>query len=310
MKKVIFLGVFFLFFSCENTQKLAYKLFLEEDLLKRPKSKRCADCHQNIYNQWKNSRHSVSWVSDDFKKSSNRYSKIKCLSCHAPLEIEPLKEPKLRDFHREEGINCVSCHFKEKTNSMHGPYEVFSPPHYSTKDPNYTKSKICAGCHRETYKQWKTANTQKNCQNCHMPSKKDNLIQKFPFYLLHKKKEVHNHSSPPLIASKEDIKLKIKVLKDEIKVLIKNTGIPHKLPTADQGKPKLYIKAEFFLNGEKVDEDSNMITHKQGIEYNKEKEFTFYSFENFDLVKISVSRKLSWKKKAEPITSISLDIEK
>ncbi len=310
MKKVLLLFFSILAYSCESVEKIAYTLFLEEDLLQRPQSKRCADCHQKIYKQWKDSRHNLAWISEHFKKSSNNYSKVKCLSCHAPYEIEPLKKPELRDFHKEEGINCVSCHYKEKTNSMHGPYKVFSPPHYSTKDLNYTKSEICAGCHRETYKEWKASKIDKSCQDCHMPPKKDNLIQKFPFYLFHKKKEVHNHSSPALTASKDDISLKIEKTTDEIKVFIKNVRIPHKLPTADQGKPKLYIQAEFFSNGKKVGEDVNMITHKDGINFNEEREVNFYIFEEFDTVKITVSRKLAWKKEKEKITSIKVRLKK
>lgn len=311
MKTFLLLLLSIVFYSCESIEKLAYNLFLEEDLLQRPKAKRCSDCHTKIYNQWKNSRHSVAWISEHFKKSTENYSKVKCLSCHAPYEIEPLEKPKLRDFHREDGINCVSCHFKDSTNSMHGPYEVFSPPHYSTKDINYTKSEICAGCHRETYKEWKSAKVKQTCQDCHMPSKKDNLIQKFPFYLFHKKKDVHNHEILALLTPKDALNIKLlSVDEDEIKLMIENTKIPHNLPTADQGKPKFYIKTEFFLNNKKVDEDLQMITHKQGLKYKKPKELSFFTTEKFNLVKITISRKLSWSNKKETIKTINLKIEK
>ncbi len=300
--KILLLSFSLIFLtSCESLEKLAYRLFLEEDLLKRPVAKRCSDCHRDIYKQWKDSRHSVAWVSEHFKKSSENYSKVKCLSCHAPYEVNVLEKPSVRDFHREDGINCASCHFKDKTNSMHGPYDVFSPPHYSTQDLNYTKSEICAGCHRETYKEWKKTGSNKTCQECHMPSKKGNLIQKFPFYLFHKKKDIHSHAFPVLRAKENDIKINIKKERDVFSVFITNLNIPHKLPTADQGKPKLYIKVEFFLNGEKVDEDSQMLTHKEGINMKKTEEVTFYPVSDFDSVKITVSRKLAWKKEKEII---------
>ena len=296
-----------LIFSCESLEKVAYNLFLEEDLLKRPKAKRCADCHQKIYDQWKNSRHSLAWISEHFKKSTNNYSKVKCLSCHAPYEIEVLEKPKLRDFHREDGINCVSCHFKDKTNSMHGPYDVFSPPHYSTKDENYIKSEICAGCHKETYKQWKNASVKDSCQVCHMPSKKDNLIQKFPFYLFHRKKEVHNHSFPVLKASQEDISVKIKKEKDSITVYIKNEKIPHNLPTADQGKPKWYVKLKLYRNKQIIYEDQNMITHKEGIPYKEEREIQFYIYDDYDNAEVEIYRKLSWSSKKEKILTLKVE---
>ncbi len=56
---LLLLSDFFLITGCDRLESL----FLEEDLLHRPSSKRCADCHQKIYNQWKNSRHSQAWVS-------------------------------------------------------------------------------------------------------------------------------------------------------------------------------------------------------------------------------------------------------
>lgn len=123
--------------SCEK----GLELFQEKDLLERPTSKRCAECHENIYNQFKESRHAMSWISPEFKRGSESCSKEKCLSCHAPYEITINEKPKLRDVHRENGV--VACHFRDSTKSMHGPYDVFSPPHPSTQDLTYTKAEIC-----------------------------------------------------------------------------------------------------------------------------------------------------------------------
>ncbi len=286
-----------------NSCNKVLKIFEEEDLLERPASERCSDCHSLIYEQWKKSRHSKSWISEHFKKSSENYSKVKCLSCHAPYEIKILEKPELRDFHREDGINCASCHFKDKTKSMHGPYKVFSPPHPSTQDKNYTKSEICSGCHKESYKQWKKTGSKKTCQSCHMPHKKEKLIQKFPFYLLHSKKDVYDHSTPTLIAKKEDFKIKFKKEEDTLYVYIKNIGVPHNLPTADQGKPKFYVDIIFFKGKNEVSKDSQTISFKDrdAFVFNTERELSFFAFEDFDKVKLIISRKLSWEKNKEKI---------
>ncbi len=291
--------------SCNKINKI-FKIFEEEDLLERPKAERCSDCHSLIYKQWQKSRHSKSWISEHFKKSSENYSKVKCLSCHAPYEIEVLEKPEVRDFHREDGINCVSCHFKDKTKSMHGPYDVFSPPHPSTQDKNYTKSEICAGCHKETYKQWKNTNSKQTCQNCHMPHKKEKLIQKFPFDLFHSKKELYDHSTPALISKEKDFQIKFKRDEDTLYVYVKNVGVPHNLPTADQGKPKFYIDLIFYKNGKEVSKDSQMISFKDrdAFVFNKEKELSFFIFENFDKVKLIISRKLSWENKPQKIMEL------
>ena len=308
MKKlriIIFSGIcLFLLSSCDRV----FKIFEEKDLLERPKAERCADCHQLIYEQWRKSRHSKSWVSEHFKKSSENYSKVKCLSCHAPYEVNMLEKPELRDFHREDGINCVSCHFKDETKSMHGPYDVFSPPHPSTQDKNYIKSEICSGCHQETYKQWKKTNSKETCQSCHMPHKKEKLIQKFPFYLLHSKKEVYNHSTPALISKEKDFEIRFKKDEDNLFVYIKNIGVPHNLPTADQGKPKFYVDVIFYKNGKEVSKDFQTISFKndEALIFNKEKEISFFVFEEFDKIKLIISRKLSYEKNSEKI----LEMEK
>jgi hypothetical protein len=304
--KIVLFTVFSLIFL--NSCNKLFSIFEEKDLLERPKAERCSDCHSLIYQQWKKSRHSKSWISEHFKKSSENYSKVKCLSCHAPYEIKVLEKPELRDFHREDGINCVSCHFKDKTKSMHGPYDVFSPPHPSTQDKNYTKSKICSGCHQETYKQWKKAKSEKTCQSCHMPHKKEKLIQKFPFDLFHSKKEVYDHSTPALISKKEDFEIRLKKEEDNFYVYIKNVGVPHNLPTADQGKPKFYVDVIFYKDGKKVSQDSQTISFKDrdALVFNTEKEISFFTFEEFNRVKLVISRKLSWEEFPEKI----LEMEK
>ncbi len=213
-------------------------VFVEEDLLQRPPAKRCSECHADIYREWKRSRHYHAWTSEGFRLESENYSKLKCLSCHAPHQIDPQKEPTLRVEHRTDGVSCVACHFKEETKSMHGPLKVWSPPHPSKQDPSYTKATFCAGCHQETYREWKLSKVEKSCQECHMPSLgKRDLIQKFPFYLLHRAKPRTSHEFPSLKARAEDLRLE---LTDNL-LLITNVGVPHNLPTADQGDPRLYL---------------------------------------------------------------------
>jgi hypothetical protein len=67
----VLLLMFLFLTSCER----GLELFQEKDLLERPTSKRCAECHENIYNQFKESRHAMSWISPEFKRGSENYSK-------------------------------------------------------------------------------------------------------------------------------------------------------------------------------------------------------------------------------------------
>ncbi|WP_457624938.1 multiheme c-type cytochrome [Persephonella sp.] len=292
------LGVLLVFtIGCEKIEKL----FVEEDILNRPPSKRCADCHTKIYEQWRKSRHSFAWISEDFIKKTKNRTKTKCLSCHAPLEILPEEKPELRGKLKDEGVNCFSCHYKEKSNSMHGPYKVFSPPHYSTYDPNYISSKICAGCHQKTYKVWKTTGSKKNCQECHMPSKKDRLVQKFPFRYFHSKKNLHNHSFPSLKATEKDLDIQVSQEGNILILKVKNSSIPHIIPTAQQGSPKYYLTLTGFKNDKKVLKENVMITPKNGFQYREWKRFEFYTDEKVEKLRLIIERKLSWMKKREKV---------
>ena len=294
-----FLLAFFIY-GCDSNNKI-WEVFQEKDLLKHPYASRCGDCHQDIYNQWKNSRHAKAYISEDYKKATHNYSKTKCLNCHIPLELSKGEKPQIRNFHKEDGVNCVSCHFSSQTNSMHGPYDVFSPPHPSTKDEDFRKAFICSSCHQETYKQWKKAKVEKTCQQCHMtPVEKKDLIQKFPFHWFHLAKEVYNHEFKT--GKIKDLKVKVKKEGNTLLLTITNNQIPHNFPTADNGKPKVYVFVETFKNDKKIEEDNALITPKFAFIYNKPKILEFNFFEDFDKVKVVIYRKLSWQKKKEKIT--------
>jgi len=292
----LFFFLFFLLTSCERLNEL----FLEEDLLQRPPAKRCADCHAKIYEAWEKSRHAKAWVSEHFKEETENYSKLKCLSCHAPHEVDPLKKPVLRVERRREGINCVACHFKERTMAMHGPYKVFSPPHPSVEDKNYTKSEICAGCHQKTYKEWKIARVKTTCQQCHMKVVDYTwIMNKFPFYLFHSRKALHDHTFPAGKATPKDVKL---ILTEGVLNII-NVGIPHNLPTADQGNPKLYLIIEFYYKNGKKKVVRKLLSPqaKTALAYLVPYTVKIPRYEDLEKVRVSIYRRLSWQKKRELI---------
>jgi len=286
--------------SCERLEEV----FIEEDLLQRPQAKRCADCHADIFKEWEKSRHALAWKSEQFRRETENYAKLKCLSCHAPHQVDEGREPALRVEFREDGVSCVACHFKEETKSMHGPLKVWSPPHPSKKDLSYIRSSFCAGCHQETYKEWKLAKVQKTCQACHMPSLgKRDLIQKFPFYLLHLAKPRHSHEFPALKAKPEDIEVRL----EGRKLILKNVGVPHNLPTADQGDPRLYLIAEvLYSNGRKrtVRKIFSPQT-KTALPYMKPRAVLLPPGDIKE-VRVRILRKLAWKEERELIKEVTL----
>jgi len=286
--------------GCERLETV----FVEEDLLQRPPAKRCSDCHAEIYREWKKSRHFHAWTSENFKIESENYAKVKCLSCHAPHQVDPQKKPLLRAEFREDGVSCVACHFKEETGAMHGPLKVWSPPHPSRQDLSYTKSSFCAGCHRETYKEWKIAKVENTCQSCHMPSlgRKD-LIQKFPFHLFHLAKPRTSHEFPSLKAKSEDIKVELK----PGRLVLTNVGVPHNLPTADQGDPRLYLIAEITYSDGRRRTVKKLFSpqSKTALVYGEPREVRIPPGEVKE-VKIRLLRKLAWSKEKKLIKEVTL----
>jgi nitrate/TMAO reductase-like tetraheme cytochrome c subunit len=286
--------------GCERLESV----FVEEDLLQRPEAKRCMDCHADIYREWKESRHFHAWTSEQFRLESENYSKLKCLSCHAPHQVDPLKKPLLRAEFRKDGVSCVACHFKEETRSMHGPLKVWSPPHPSKQDLSYRRSTFCAGCHQETFKEWKRAGVIESCQSCHMPSLgKRDLIQKFPFYLLHLAKPRTSHRFPTLKAGKEDIRIEL----DGSYLVLTNVGVPHRLPTADQGDPRLYLIAEvFYRDGKRKTVRKRFSPQAENaLEYRVPKKVRLPPGEITE-VKVRLLRKLAWKKEKELLFEVRL----
>lgn len=97
----------------------------------------CANCHQAIYKQWKQSMHSQSTALDDpihatfykkvvgdptqegvLHKASGKYPI--CLQCHAPNAAKD-KTTKLDAMAAySEGVNCVACHTLKAYNGIQG----------------------------------------------------------------------------------------------------------------------------------------------------------------------------------------------
>lgn len=78
-----------------------------------PKSERCGDCHRDIYNEWKDSPHARSFVSDAFKEETNEYRYKFCIGCHAPETIFTNEKIEPRSVNQTEGVNCNSCHLDD-----------------------------------------------------------------------------------------------------------------------------------------------------------------------------------------------------
>ncbi len=140
-----------------------------------PTAKDCGECHVDQYGEWQQTRHAQAFTSVEFKQQSAYYQDSDCLFCHVPGDVlNPEREP--RQYNREEGITCVSCHLHDK--AMQGPHESggLISPHAVARNPmldsKADSAQLCGTCHHETYEQWLdqqeiTNNQYPTCLGCH-----------------------------------------------------------------------------------------------------------------------------------------------
>jgi hypothetical protein len=277
----------------------ALELVQEKELLERPSSKRCSECHKAIYEEWKESRHSMSWASKTYIEASDNHSKEKCLACHIPKSVTGEK-PSPRLNQRNEGIYCVSCHFVD--GRMHGPYDLIAPPHPTYRNSNYVRSSFCSSCHQKTFKEWEETGVEDTCQNCHMPRTKERLTQKRPLNLLHKKKWVGNHKFLHGDLTENDILLETEFKGNFFNFNLLNKTVPHSVPTADNGDPRLYLYITFFnAAGEQVDQTKEILAPQQdtGLSFKTKKSFSYRLFDSVAQANIVLKYQAAWSKEKE-----------
>lgn len=269
-KKVIFLiliGGLIVFFSnsvlsSKSTAKKAADITSSQD---------CQECHEEIYNHWKNAMHSMSIEDPIFKASylesyfnTEGEAKFHCLRCHAPVTLIN-NDYDLKEEITKEGVSCDFCHSVKKVdlNNKASPFEIEvgeikwgplsdadSPAHKTEPSPLFKSSELCAGCHEfgtdkgipilGTYSEWKAspyAEEGIHCQNCHMPLITGEIVKPKIKSTKQKKINLHaisaSHSTEQL---RKALKVEIKNIQKEEDIIevvvgVTNVGSGHMVPT-------------------------------------------------------------------------------
>lgn len=166
-------------------------------------SAKCKECHQEIFDGWKNTTHALSIEDPIFKAAyleayfdTRGEAKLNCLRCHAPAVLIN-KDYDLEKEITSEGVTCDFCHsinkinlgdqrapfkFENKRVKMGPMSDVVSPAHDTKLSSVFKSAELCAGCHEYvndtgvkilgTYSEWKDSPYSaegKQCQDCHMP---------------------------------------------------------------------------------------------------------------------------------------------
>jgi hypothetical protein len=250
-----FVAAFLVFAGCASKQFRMLTTVGEH----YPSATRCEECHIEIYEEWKKSPHSTSYSNDTYRMATNDHSFQDCLGCHSPVSIHSPGIPAVRGTLRDEGVTCVSCHFRQ--GRLVGPVDTTAkivPHEVGIEKDFFRTSELCGTCHQGTFDEWRRANVKekKNCQDCHMPEVKRKVTQAsgVTSRILVSMEDVHslkrhtfdyrNTDIPEDIVQfdvrwldeKEDCSVEVSVL----------NKLPHLIPTGDFGFRKgiLIIQAE------------------------------------------------------------------
>ena len=144
-------------------------------------SAQCAECHQQIYDEWKDSWHAKSWIDEDVRVQSMDFSNKDCIDCHAPqpVFISGLYKRVLpRSSRREEGVDCLSCHLLPN-GGMAATVTVPGAPCNPIATIDLQRVDFCATCHdqHKTVRQWRASewpDKNEDCISCHMPFREGN----------------------------------------------------------------------------------------------------------------------------------------
>lgn len=252
-------------------------------------SKECRECHEEIYNHWKNAMHSMSIEDPIFKASyMDSYlrtagkTKFHCLRCHAPLTLVN-NDYDLTQKITKEGVNCDFCHSIKEVNveERENPFQLdigdvkrgplskaISKAHKTEPSPLFKSSQLCAGCHEfvnehgvtvlGTYSEWKSSpysEEKVHCQNCHMPLIPGQIVKTKIKPSPEKEINLHaisaSHSEEQL---RKALKVEIKNIYQEkdfisVTVAVTNTGSGHAVPTGIPSR-KLILRVELKTPGE------------------------------------------------------------
>jgi hypothetical protein len=194
---------------------------------------------------------------------------------------------------------------------MNGPYDLYAPPHPTRQNPDYRKSKICSTCHQKTFKEWEATGNDKTCQECHMPRRDGRLTQKFPLSLLHSSKPVGDHSFPHGEITADSLEVTASIENGSVMVTLLNKSIPHLVPTADNGDPRLFLYVLLYdAEGKEMDKYKEILAPQQesALSFGVKKEFQ-YPLGNNPIQKIEVLLKYqpAWSKDKQDVRSLSLE---
>ncbi len=148
-----------------------------------PDEDECAQCHEEIAEQWARSRHHTSFTNADFQRSYEREPLAFCRDCHAPALDRFVDSVQAEQL----GVGCLDCHLEGEALLASGsPRQPSEAPHVLLRSSELA-TRSCARCHEFEFpaRSWRPKGTMmqttmrehaasefadRSCAACHMPS--------------------------------------------------------------------------------------------------------------------------------------------
>ncbi|MCG3179772.1 MAG: hypothetical protein BIFFINMI_02116 [Phycisphaerae bacterium] len=242
----------------------------------------CADCHAAIHGEWADSPHARAFSNAPFQAELATHAPDRCVRCHAPLSVLADGPIAARPDRREQGVNCMSCHFTTDCR-MAGPNPAFDLHPVQPQTKFYRDSAMCGRCHESTYAEWLAAPTPRRpfrladdapptavqageladagikgaaipakptCQECHMAEVTRRQTDDPPFNTLHPAYRGRTHifsaTDPRLIDGAIGVEL-LRASADEaglhLVVAVANVRAMHSVPTGSFGHREMDLIA-------------------------------------------------------------------
>ena len=204
------------------------------DLAELHSGRQCAECHPAIAAEHNQSTHGRAFTDEEVRLATGRFEHGDCIRCHTPRPVFETgigMNPIRRHHGLEEGITCMTCHWKPDYDytSFRGGAECSA-----AFDDRVGEVEACASCHRNhgTPYQWELAPTGKladrTCVDCHMSRKQR------PVAVGAEPRQVRSHIFPgsrSLSQLQRAYKYEAEVQGNELVVRITNKGAGHHFPT-------------------------------------------------------------------------------
>ncbi len=245
-------------------------------------AQQCKNCHAQIYQQWTESWMSRSWSNPVFQREFQQWRQYSaargsedrsCLRCHAPATQFSTRGP-AEDPVAREGVTCDICHRVAQARNINGLYQLVFDPRGDVKHVARSKgtphraalpsaplrdATLCAGCHwhttedgqplERTFKEWQQSTYAADgitCIDCHMrrlDQAGKPFSHRFP----------GGRSNSPLLQKAATLRIVPGVRKDQVNIVVENSGVGHAFPTGGAHPSSLILDFKVYAkNSDRV----------------------------------------------------------